>query len=71
MINEDSLHGSAGDFATGDFVFSEDGELPVNLDTILAVNKAYQEVLTENLSRIGLVLAENRERQVSRMLHKF
>ena len=33
--------------------------------TCLALNRAYQEILQENIKRIELVLTKNRERQVT------
>ena len=40
------------------------GELSENPHTCLALNRAYQEVLQENIKRIELVLSHNRHRQV-------
>ncbi|CAH1786631.1 unnamed protein product [Owenia fusiformis] len=38
-------------------------DLPVSEETCLALNRAYQEVIAENMKRIELVLTQNRERQ--------
>ena len=43
----------------------DDGELANNPHTCLALNRAYQEVLQENIKRIELVLNHNRHRQVT------
>lgn len=43
---------------------TEAGELADNPETCLALNRAYQEVIQENIKRIELVLEHNRHRQV-------
>ena len=42
--------------------------LPASLESCLAMNRAYQDMVIEHISRIELELAENREAQVSWLL---
>ena len=44
---------------------TDDGELPANAETCLALNRAYQEIIAENLKKVEMVLAHNKDRQVS------
>ena len=43
---------------------TDDGELPANAETCLALNRAYQEIVAENLKKVEMVLAHNKDRQV-------
>ena len=42
----------------------DDGELPANTETCLALNRAYQEIIAENLKKVEMVLAHNKDKQV-------
>ncbi len=42
----------------------EDGGLPADAETCLALNRAYQEIIAENLKRVEMVLAHNKDKQV-------
>ena len=42
----------------------KDGSLSIDPETCLAVNRAYQEMLTDSLRRVEFALAQNRARQV-------
>ncbi len=42
----------------------EDGGLPADAETCLALNRAYQEIIAENLKKVEMVLAHNKDKQV-------
>ena len=44
---------------------TDDGELPANTETCLALNQAYQEIIAENLKKVEMALAHNKDKQVN------